>query len=310
MALEAERLGGLEIYDQLVLGRRLHRQVGGLLALEDAIDVAGRAPVLVDEIRPIGHQAAGGDEQAVGVDSGQSVPGGERDDQIAVNLRQRLAVTIRPPFEARAKAAMARSISPASRTLTGVTSTPSDGAAAWIAPNWPVPAAYGGIPKDRHARHVGRDLLEQFQPFAADAVFEAEKPVVLPPGRARLSTKPPPTGSTTLANTIGTVRVACCNGPTVAAARARMTSGASATNSAAYLRMSFGIARGPAIVDPHVAAVGPAQLLQALQERREQPSSASSPSRPAHEHADAPHRARAAARAPRAAMPPPRRRAA
>ena len=44
--VEAERFGGLEIDDQLELGRLLHRQVGGLLALEDAIDIAGGAPVL------------------------------------------------------------------------------------------------------------------------------------------------------------------------------------------------------------------------------------------------------------------------
>ena len=50
--VEAERLGGLEIDHQFVLGRRLHRQVGRLLALEDAIDISGRAPVLVDEIGP------------------------------------------------------------------------------------------------------------------------------------------------------------------------------------------------------------------------------------------------------------------
>ena len=59
--VEAERLGGLEVDDQLELGRRLHRQVGRLLALEDAIDIAGRAPVLVDQVRPVGNQAAGGD---------------------------------------------------------------------------------------------------------------------------------------------------------------------------------------------------------------------------------------------------------
>ena len=41
-------LAVLRLIDQLVLGRRLHRQVGRLLALEDAVDVAGRAPVLVD----------------------------------------------------------------------------------------------------------------------------------------------------------------------------------------------------------------------------------------------------------------------
>ena len=56
--VEAERLGGLEVDHQFELGRRLHRQVGRLLALENAIDVAGRAPELVDPIRPVGDQAA------------------------------------------------------------------------------------------------------------------------------------------------------------------------------------------------------------------------------------------------------------
>src|SRR6185503_3412045 len=32
--VEAERLGGLEVEHQFVLGRRLYRQIGGLLALE------------------------------------------------------------------------------------------------------------------------------------------------------------------------------------------------------------------------------------------------------------------------------------
>ena len=79
--VEAERLGGLEIDHQLVLGRRLHRQVGRLLAFEDAIDIAGRAPVLVDEIRSIGDQATGGDEEALVVDRGQLVAGRQLDDQ-------------------------------------------------------------------------------------------------------------------------------------------------------------------------------------------------------------------------------------
>src|SRR6516162_8539143 len=34
---EAERFGGLEVDDQFVLCRRLHREVGGLLATKDAI---------------------------------------------------------------------------------------------------------------------------------------------------------------------------------------------------------------------------------------------------------------------------------
>jgi len=46
------------------------------------------------------------------------------------------AVTIRPPFGARANAATARSISPASPMLTGVASTLSEVATAWMTPYW------------------------------------------------------------------------------------------------------------------------------------------------------------------------------
>jgi hypothetical protein len=67
--VETERLGGLQINDQLILGRSLHRKVGRLLTLEDTNDVAGRLPVLIDLIGPVGDQAASGDEIAEGVRS-------------------------------------------------------------------------------------------------------------------------------------------------------------------------------------------------------------------------------------------------
>ena len=102
---EAECLGGLQINNKLVFGWRLHRQVGRLFALEDTVDVAGRAPELVDEIRPVGDQAACGDEEAVAVNRGQSVAGRKRDDQIAMNRRQRARrrdqAAIRPAREGR-----------------------------------------------------------------------------------------------------------------------------------------------------------------------------------------------------------------
>ena len=67
---------------------------------------------------------------------------------------------------------MARSISPASRMLIGLTSTLSDGATAWMTANWPVPGAYAGSRRTASSRHVRRDLLEQFQPFPGHAEFE------------------------------------------------------------------------------------------------------------------------------------------
>ena len=128
--VEAQRLGGLEVDDKLILRWRLHWHVGRLLALEDAVDVASRAPVQVDPIRPIGEQAAGGDEGAIEVDCGELVPRRKRDDQIAINEGWPARGQISPPFGVCANAVTARSISLASRLLNALTSTLSDGATA------------------------------------------------------------------------------------------------------------------------------------------------------------------------------------
>ena len=53
-----DSLGGLEIDHQFVLGRRLHRKVGGLLTPEDAVDRC-RLPSLIDQLRAIRDQSAG-----------------------------------------------------------------------------------------------------------------------------------------------------------------------------------------------------------------------------------------------------------
>ncbi len=253
-------LAVLRLSTSLVLGRRLHRQVGRLLALEDAVDVAGRAPVLVDVIRPIGDQAAGGDEGAFEVDRGQLVPGRQRDDQIAMNAPPtRSAVTIRPPFGERAKAATARSISPASRMLTGLTSTLSDGATAWMTPNWLVPVALGGIPKDRRPRHARRDLLEQLQPFPAHAVFERHE-------TGGVAARPRQAVDEAGGDRIGDDREHDRHGAGRLQQRPHGR-GAMGQDDVRRERGQFrrvsanfgGIGRGPAGVDPHVAADGPAQ---------------------------------------------------
>ena len=67
-------------------------------------------------------------------------------------------------------------------------------------------------------------------------------PVALPPGRARPSTSPFPTGSPAMGITIGTVRVLCSSALTAVDPWATTTSGTRATNSAACLRMSSPLA--------------------------------------------------------------------
>ena len=62
---EAQCFGSLEIDYKLVLRRRLYRKIGWLLALQDAINVAGRTPEIVGTIRSVGDQAAIRDDEAV-----------------------------------------------------------------------------------------------------------------------------------------------------------------------------------------------------------------------------------------------------
>src|SRR5215813_2589271 len=85
---EPECLGGLEVDHKLILGWRLHRQVAWLLALEDAIDITGRTPELVDSVRPISEQATLGGEYKVRIDRGQPLPGRKLDDPVAMKRPQ------------------------------------------------------------------------------------------------------------------------------------------------------------------------------------------------------------------------------
>src|SRR3979409_191467 len=83
---------------------------------------------------------------------------------------------MRPPFAERAKVATARSISPVSRTLTGFTSIPNEGAAVWMAPHWPMPedmAGEAGTPRRRWP--PCRSPFDHPDPFPAKPIFELEE---------------------------------------------------------------------------------------------------------------------------------------
>src|SRR5215831_4809328 len=235
--LEAERLCGLEIDRQLVLDRVLHRKVGRLLALEDAIDVTGRAPVRVGRVGGVGDEAAGDDEVGPGVDRRQRVPGRERDDQVAMKHRDRAPqhdqAAVRGAREFHDGALDLGRVAPADRAQLH----PERRRRGFEHGELRDPA--GSVGSRRTATRVTPGAMSRISsshfplmPYSIDV-----KPVALPPGCARLSTKPAPTGSRVSANTIGTVRVSLSNGPATAPPLARMTSGASASSSAAYWRM-------------------------------------------------------------------------
>ena len=153
-----------------------------------------------------------------------------------------LDVTIRPLSGMRAqKPRYHVSISSASRTPTGVNSTPNDRAAALQRAQL---ATSGGELRHRAGPptrvDAGRNLLEQLKPFPADAVLEQREAcdVAARPLQARNEAAANRVCAVT--NTIGIVRVACLSGATVVPPAAKITSGASATNSAANRRMRSG----------------------------------------------------------------------
>jgi len=131
------------------------------------------------------------------------------DDQSAMHQRYPACQHERPPIEACANAAKARSISDASRTGAGRSSRPNEGATAWIAPQLADPGV-GGIADDRHTRHARLRFLEQLEQFPLMLYSNCMKPVVFPPGRAKLSDD---SGADRIGDTSEhdrTVRVACC----------------------------------------------------------------------------------------------------
>src|SRR5262249_33633670 len=65
---DAERLCGFQVDHQLVFGRCLYRKIGRLPALEDAVDIARGAPILVEIVRPIGEQSSARDVETRIVD--------------------------------------------------------------------------------------------------------------------------------------------------------------------------------------------------------------------------------------------------
>ena len=75
-----------------------------------------------------------------------------------------------------------------SRTLIGLTSMPNDGATAWIAANWAVPAVKVGSRRTATRVTPGATSLSNCSHFPLRPYSKLVNPVALPPGRAKLST--------------------------------------------------------------------------------------------------------------------------
>src|SRR5262252_10485282 len=86
--VEAERLSGLEIDDQLELGWLLDWQVCGLSTPENLVDISRGAEIKMRETHPVGHQTAGLDELSSDVNGGQPIACRQFDDHSGIGLEQ------------------------------------------------------------------------------------------------------------------------------------------------------------------------------------------------------------------------------
>src|SRR5215475_914466 len=234
--LKTECLRGLEIDHQLILRRRLHRQVGGFLALEDTVDVLSRTAKLIHAVRPVAGQTAAHDMAAVGVDRGQAVSGRQRDDQLSMQEHARARCCDQPPVwfagECSDGALDLASVARIDRAKLD----PERGRDRLDAAEQADLGSDGGTPQDRHSRHARCELLEQLQPLSTEAEFGGNKSRGITPRPSQARHQAAADGSVTLANTIGTVLDVFCNAVTVELPWAKITSGVSATNSAAIAR--------------------------------------------------------------------------
>src|SRR5262245_29608858 len=176
-----------------------------------------------------------------------------------------LAGTIRPPFAERAKSVTPRSISLASRASIELISTPRNGPTAWIAPNCPLPEGMLGSRMTAARVTPGEICLSNSSHFPLMPYSMLAKPVALPPGRAKLAAKPPPTGSPAFTNTMGRVRVFSVQRHQARVAADQNNVRRERDQFRRRFANAFGVTGAPAILQPHIATIGPAQFLQSLQ---------------------------------------------
>jgi len=94
-------------------------------------------------------------------------------------------------------------------------------------------AGLAGFPEDGHAGDGGKHVLEELQLFPGEFGGQGDQSGDVAPGRARLATRPLPTGSPTPAMTMGIVVVACLRASAAGVATTIRTSTLRRTSSAA-----------------------------------------------------------------------------
>src|SRR4051794_7527732 len=207
---ESKRFGGPEVDHELKLDRRLDRKLARLRALENAIGIGRRAPKIVDLIIPVGEQTAEFSEETIWIDGRQPITGSQGCDLLSMrdqkNIRHHGDATI---WLACHSGQSGIELGPVlNRCCSGLNCERRSGRFERIEERLGVWCRYR-VEQQCDPIYARSNLLNSSSHLPAWEISTLVKPVTLPPGRAKLATKPLPIGSDTVAKRIGMVRVCC-----------------------------------------------------------------------------------------------------
>ena len=126
------------------------------------------------------------------------------------------------------------------------------------------------VPADRRSptrASLGTASLSISSLLVFSSVPKLEKPVTLPPGRARLATKPAPTGSAEFVITMGMVVVALFAANAGGVAETTIRSTLRRTRSAASSGSALRLLLGKPVLDGDILSLDPSKLAQLLPKR-------------------------------------------
>src|SRR5262249_8389856 len=203
---EAERLGSGQVNDEIVPGGLLDRQVFGLGAAQDLVDVVGHALEQGRKVWSIGHQASSLDISASGVGCWQARRERQRANRASISECQRLAhdeqrISIRCN-----RGEGGRNIVATSNLRCQYFQPEGNGCGPNDIAFQPV-GEIVAVEQDRQPPQIGTISCRSSNRLPLSSAFWADSPVRLPPGCAKLATRPEPTGSP-ISATMGIVDVA------------------------------------------------------------------------------------------------------
>src|SRR5262249_44046651 len=206
---EAECSDRLHVDVELEFGGLHHRQVDGLRPFKDFAGIDASLAKRFREIGSVAHQRADCHIITQRI-SGRNPPARSQNGKLHCALWENASpATKRASGRSRSRVAKAASISPIVVALRIWICRPMAGAASCTICNWDsVDEAFAGLRSTATRTALGTKSCRSRSRFAANSTASQLMPVRLPPGRARLATRPSLPGSSPTPNTIGIVVVA------------------------------------------------------------------------------------------------------